>query len=294
MENKKMNGILLVDKPQGWTSSDVVMKLKGVLHQRRIGHSGTLDPMATGLLAVFVGRATRAVEFSEAQTKRYVASLRLGTTTDTQDITGNIISHNEVNITKEQLEAVLPEFTGDIIQIPPMYSALKVNGQRLYKIARSGGEVERKGRSITVFGISVIGRDGDDYVLDISCSKGTYIRTLCNDIGEALGCGGCMSALRRISVGGFSVDNAFTLEKIQEKASSGETESLLIPADRLFSDYPELITDENGERKIRCGNDVPCSTADGMYRVFSERGEFLMLGRAEKGRLYTVKSFFEV
>ena len=289
-----MNGILLVDKPKDWTSNDVVMKLKGVLHQRRIGHSGTLDPMATGLLTVFVGRATRAVAFSEAQTKRYVASLRLGVTTDTQDITGNIISHNIVDITEEQLKAILPGFTGDIVQIPPMYSALKVNGQRLYKIARSGGEVERKGRNIHIGSISLIGRHGEDYVLDITCSKGTYIRTLCHDIGEALGCGGCMSALRRISVGGFSVENAYSLEAIQEKASKDEAESLLLPVDSLFSEFPEIVADEKNEKKIRCGNDVSCMSPDGDYRVYAENGEFLMLGRVENGRLFTVKSFFEV
>ena len=289
-----MNGILLVDKPQDWTSNDVVMKLKGVLHQRRIGHSGTLDPMATGLLTVFVGRATRAVEFSEAQTKRYVASLRLGVTTDTQDITGNIISHNTVDITQEQLEAILPKFIGDIVQIPPMYSALKVNGQRLYKIARSGGVVERKGRNVHIESISLVGRDGEDYVLDITCSKGTYIRTLCHDIGEALGYGGCMSALRRMSVGTFSVENACTLAQIQEKAAEGDAESLLLPVDSLFTELPEIIADEIREKKLRCGNDVSWIAADGKYRVYSEKGEFLMLGRVENGRLYTVKSFFEV
>lgn len=289
-----MNGILLVDKPQGWTSNDVVIKLKGVMHQRRVGHSGTLDPMATGLLAVFLGRATRAVAFSEAQTKRYIASLRLGITTDTQDITGNVLNDKKVDITQEQLEECAKKFTGDIVQIPPMYSAVKVNGQRLYKIARNGGEVERTGRNIRIDNISVIGRDGDDYVLDIICSKGTYIRTLCNDIGAALGCGGCMSALRRVSIGAFSVDDAFSIEQIQQKAAEGDAESLIIPVDTLFSEYPQFIADERQERKIRCGNDTPCTAPNGKYRVYSGDGEFLMLGSAENGRMYTVKSFFEV
>ena len=289
-----MNGILLVDKPQGWTSNDVVIKLKGIMRQRRIGHSGTLDPMATGLLVIFLGRATRAVEFSEAQTKRYVASLRLGVVTDTQDTTGNVLSENKVYITQKQLEECLKLFIGDIVQIPPMYSAIKVNGQRLYKIARSGGEVERKGRSVRIENISVAGRDADDYILDITCSKGTYIRTLCDDIGRSLGCGGCMSALRRVSVGGFSVKNAHTLEEIEQKASSGEAESLIIPVDTLFSEYPRFAADEKQEKRIRCGNDTICAVPDGKYRVYSENGGFLMLGRAENGRLYTVKSFFEV
>ena len=289
-----MNGILLVDKPSGWTSSDVVIKLKGLLHQRRIGHSGTLDPMATGLLVVFVGRATRAVEFAEAHSKRYIAGLRLGDVTDTQDITGNIISHNKVDITQEQLEAVLPEFTGDIVQIPPMYSAVKVNGQRLYKIARSGGEVERKGREINISDISVIGKDGEDYILDVSCSKGTYIRTLCNDIGASLGCGGCMSSLRRVKAGDFSVENACTLEEIKEKAASGEAESLLLPVDSLFSYTGKLKVGADCEKRIRTGTDCKVKAENGEYRVYSESGEFLMLGRVENGILKTIKSFFEV
>ena len=289
-----MNGILLVDKPAGWTSSDVVIKLKGILHQRRIGHSGTLDPMATGLLVVFVGRATRAVEFAETHSKRYIAGLRLGDVTDTQDITGNIISHKNVYITKERLNEVLRNFTGDIVQIPPMYSAIKVNGQRLYKIARSGGEVERKGREINISALSVIGKDGEDYILDVSCSKGTYIRTLCHDIGEALGCGGCMSSLRRIEAGNFSIENAHTLDEIKEKAAAGETEKLLLPVDALFSSLSALTVGEESEKRIRCGSDCKIKAADGEYRVYSESGEFLMLGRAENGMLKTVKSFFEV
>lgn len=289
-----MNGILLVDKPSGWTSSDVVIKLKGILHQRRIGHSGTLDPMATGLLVIFIGRATRAVEFAEAHSKRYIAGLRLGEVTDTQDITGNVISHNEVDITKKQLEDVLKSFTGDIVQIPPMYSAVKVNGQRLYKIARGGGEVERKGRKINVSDISVIGKDGEDYILDISCSKGTYIRTLCNDIGEALGCGGCMSALRRIRSGEFSLENAHTLDEIKEKAADGTAEAMLLPVDSLFSYAPQLKVNEYCEKRIRTGTDCKIKAENGEYRVYSESGEFLMLGRVENGILKTVKSFFEV
>ncbi|MDO4983844.1 MAG: tRNA pseudouridine(55) synthase TruB [Eubacteriales bacterium] len=289
-----MNGILLVDKPSGWTSSDVVIKLKGILHQRRIGHSGTLDPMATGLLVIFVGRATRAVEFAEAHSKRYIAALRLGDVTDTQDITGNVISHNDVDITQEQLETVLSKFKGDIVQIPPMYSAVKVNGQRLYKIARSGGEVERRGREINLSDISVIGKDGEDYILDVSCSKGTYIRTLCNDIGASLGCGGCMNSLRRIRAGEFSVENAHTLDEIKEKAAAGEAESLLLPVDSLFSYAGKLRVGEDCEKRIRTGTDCKVKAENGEYRVYSESGEFLMLGRVENGILKTVKSFFEV
>ena len=170
-----MNGILLIDKEQDWTSNDVVAKLKGILHERRIGHSGTLDPMATGLLVVFIGRATRAVEFAEGHDKRYLASLRLGVTTDTQDTTGNVLKTGDASgVDEAALRAVLDRFTGEQLQTPPMYSAIKVNGRRLYDIARSGGEVERAPRPICVKSIEITGRDGDDWLLDISCSKGTY------------------------------------------------------------------------------------------------------------------------
>ncbi|MBQ3010606.1 MAG: tRNA pseudouridine(55) synthase TruB, partial [Oscillospiraceae bacterium] len=196
-----MNGIILIDKPRDWTSHDVVGKLRRLLQERRIGHSGTLDPLATGLLVVFVGRATRAVEFAEADAKQYIAGLRLGVETDTQDITGTILKETECCVTQEELKAVLPRFMGEISQIPPMYSALKVNGQKLYDIARKGGEVERKPRQITIHSLELVDNshlEEGDYCLDVTCSKGTYIRTLCHDIGEALGVGGTMSSLRRV------------------------------------------------------------------------------------------------
>lgn len=289
-----MNGILLIDKPSDWTSNDVVIKLKGILHQRRIGHSGTLDPMATGLLVVFVGRATRAVEFAEADVKRYIAGLRLGITTDTQDTSGTVTDSAPVNVSEEQLRSALDSFTGEIDQIPPMYSALKVNGQKLYDIARKGGEVERKARRITVSDITVLGRDGEDYILDVSCSKGTYIRTLCHDIGQALGCGGCMSSLRRVKAGVFTVDRAYTLQQVQQAADAGELESMLLPVDSLFAAHSAYTADDAQTRRIKNGNDIKAAVADGLYRVYSAAGEFLMLGRAENGIMMTVKSFFEV
>ena len=289
-----MNGILLIDKPSDWTSNDVVIKLKGMLRQRRIGHSGTLDPMATGLLVVFVGRATRAVEFAEADCKRYIAGLRLGITTDTQDISGTVLDERSVGTGEEQLLAALDRFTGDIDQVPPMYSALKVNGQKLYDIARKGGVVERKARRINISDITLMGREGDDYILDVSCSKGTYIRTLCHDIGQSLGCGGCMSSLRRVKAGVFSVDNAYSLQQVQQAADAGMAESLLLPVDSLFSAYPSYIADRTQLKRIKNGNVFGAAVDDGKYRVYSEKGEFLMLGLAEKGNMKTIKSFFEV
>ena len=291
-----MNGILLIDKSAGWTSSDVVVKLKGVLHQRRIGHAGTLDPMATGLLTVFVGRATRAVEFAEAHDKRYTAHLRLGTVTDTQDITGTVLAQNEANVTADELRAVLARFLGEQEQTPPMYSAIKVNGKKLYEIARAGGTAERKPRRIRIDALSLIGEDAGDWVLDVRCSKGTYIRALCDDIGAALGCGGCMSALRRTAAGEFTMDAAHTLDEVIAAANSGNAEELLIPVDTLFSAHPAWRASAAAERRIRCGNEVKAEgLADGEYRVYSaETGEFLMLGRVQDGTMKTVKSFFEV
>ena len=289
-----MNGILLIDKQPDWTSNDVVAKLKGILHQRRIGHSGTLDPMATGLLVVFVGRATRAVEFAEGHDKHYLAGLRLGITTDTQDITGTVLEDKSVSVSMEELDQALALFRGEIQQVPPMYSAIKHQGRRLYDIARKGGQVERAPRTITIHDLRVTGGQGGDWLLDVSCSKGTYVRTLCHDLGQTLGCGGCMSSLRRVQAGQFSVEQAVTLEQVQHMADEGRAEELLLPVDSLFDQYPACVVDAAQEKKIRCGNQVESGLAVGMYRVYSQGGDFLMLGRAEDGKMKTVKSFFEV
>ena len=289
-----MNGILLIDKEPDWTSNDVVAKLKGILHQRRIGHSGTLDPMATGLLVVFVGRATRAAEFAEGHDKRYLAALRLGLVTDTQDISGRELERRPVSVTREELEAALENFKGEQEQVPPMYSAVKFKGRPLYEIARKGGEVERKARKINIYSISLTGERQGDYLLDISCSKGTYVRSLCHDLGQALGCGACMSGLRRTEAGGFKVEDAHTLAQVQEYADMGRAEELLLPVDSLFDRLPACRVTQRQEKKIRCGNQVASDRADGDYRVYSDAGEFLMLGRVEDGVLKTVKSFFEV
>ena len=288
-----MNGILLIDKPSGWTSSDVVAKLRGILQERRVGHSGTLDPMATGLLVVFVGRATRAVAFAESHSQRYRACLRLGISTDTQETSGRVLAERPP-ASQAALEAVLPRFLGEQSQIPPMYSAIKIQGRKLCDIARRGGEVERPPRKINISALRLVGREGEDYVLDVSCSKGTYIRTLCADIGAALGCGGCMSALRRTRAGDFLLENASSLDAVQRAADRGEAERLLLPVDSLFMDSPAHRISPAAEKKLRCGNPLPSGLGEGAYRVYSQSGEFLALCRAEKGRLITIKSFFEV
>ena len=233
-----MNGILLIDKPAGWTSSDVVAKLRGVLHEKRIGHSGTLDPMATGLLVLFVGRATRAVEFAESHDKCYLAGLRLGIITDTQDTTGNPVGGEPRPVSRDELEAALAGFRGEIEQIPPMYSAIKVKGQKLYEIARRGGEVERKPRPVTIRSLTIVGETEGDWLLDVACSKGTYVRTLCHDIGAALGCGGCMSSLRRLAAGSYRLEDAHTLEKVMEAADAGEAESFFCRQTACFRNIP--------------------------------------------------------
>ena len=286
-----MNGIVIVDKPQGWTSQDVVSKLRGVFQTRRIGHGGTLDPMATGVLPVFVGRATRGVEFFEHAEKVYETVLRPGITTDTEDITGTVLTQQNAFVTEQMLEAVLPQFRGQIMQIPPMYSALKVNGQKLYDLARKGKEVERQSRPITIHELTLLGMDAEGIRLRVHCSKGTYIRTLCKDIGEALGCGGCMASLRRIQAGEYTIEESIPLQELLE---SEAPEQYLRPVDSMFSNYAAVTLTENQEKRCRNGNSFSVKMADGTYRAYAQSGEFLMLAKVENGVMSTAKSFFEV
>ena len=286
-----MNGIVIVDKPQGWTSQDVTARLRRVFNTRRIGHGGTLDPMATGVLPVFVGRATRGVEFFEHAEKTYEAVIRLGLVTDTQDTSGAVLEEREVSLSEEEFLGILQQFRGEIMQIPPMYSALKVNGQKLCDLARKGQEVERKPRPITVYQLDAADFDGLTARLTVRCSKGTYIRTLCHDIGQALGCGGCMQALRRISAGAYTIEEAVPLQELLETA---EPEKYLCPVDSMFRAFPALTLTAKQETRCRNGNAFSRNAADGTYRVYSGSGEFLALSRIENGVMSTVKSFFEV
>ena len=286
-----MNGILLIDKQPDWTSNDVVAKLKGILRQRRIGHYGTLDPMATGLLVVFVGRATRAVEFAEGHDKRYIAGLRLGITTDTQDITGTVLEERPVTVTEQDILNVLPAFRGEILQIPPMYSALKVNGQKLYDLARKGKEVERQPRPITVHELELLHFDGQDARIRVRCSKGTYIRTLCEDMGEKLGCLGCMAALRRTRAGEYTVEKAVPLQTLLDAENP---EQYLLSMDSPFLGYPAVTLSENQEKRCRNGNSFTRPLPYGTYRAYGKDGTFLMLAKVENNIMSTIKSFFEV
>ncbi len=286
-----MDGIVIVDKPTGWTSQDVVSKLRGVFKTRRIGHGGTLDPMATGVLPVFVGRATRAVEFFEHAEKTYEATLRLGISTDTEDITGQVLEEKSVSVTKEEFLQALESFRGEIFQIPPMYSAIKINGQKLCDLARRGKEVERKPRPVTIYTLQCLAFEGATAKLRIHCSKGTYIRTLCKDIGAALGCGGCMESLRRVTAGEYVISQAVTMETLINAEDPG---GFLLPTDSLFASYPAVNLTEKQTLRCRNGNAFSVSLEPGTYRAYSPEGEFLMLAKVEDGVMSTIKSFFSV
>jgi len=286
-----MNGIVIVDKPQDWTSQDVTARLRRVFNTRRIGHGGTLDPMATGVLPVFVGRATRGVEFFEHAEKTYETVLRLGLTTDTEDVWGETLEERPVEVTGDKLEEVLENFRGEILQVPPMYSALKVNGQKLCDLARRGKEVERKPRPITIHELTLLETGEKTIRLRVRCSKGTYIRTLCKDIGEALGCGGCMQELRRVSAGEYTIEEAVPLQQLLE---AEHPEGYLRGVDTMFRNYPEVKLTPNQEKRCRCGNAFSVKLPEGTCRAYSQTGEFLMLAKVEDGVMSTVKSFFEV
>ena len=286
-----MNGIVIIDKPEGWTSQDVVSKLRGVLHTRRIGHGGTLDPMATGVLPVFVGRGTRGVEFFEHAEKTYETVLRLGIATDTEDVTGTVLEERPVDVTEEAFLAVLEQFRGEILQVPPMYSALKVNGQKLYDLARKGKEVERQPRPITIHELVCLSFDGNTAKLRVRCSKGTYIRTLCKDIGQTLGCGGCMESLRRVKAGEYTIEEAVPLAQLIE---AEDPEQYLRPVDSMFASYPGVTLTENQEKRCRNGNSFTIDMEAGTYRAYGRKGEFLALAKVKDGVMSTIKSFFEV
>ena len=286
-----MTGIVIVDKPAGWTSQDVTARLRRVFGTRRIGHGGTLDPMATGVLPVFVGRATRGVEFFEHADKTYEAVLRLGTVTDTQDSTGTVLEKRPVTVTEAEFRDILPKFTGEIAQIPPMYSAIKVDGKKLYELARAGKEVERKPREITIFSLELLEFSGETAKIRVHCSKGTYIRTLCHDIGAALGCGGCMEALRRTAAGEYTLADSVELDTL---LNAERPEDYLRDVDTLFRQYPAVTLTEKQTLRCRNGNSFSIALPEGSYRAYDSQGTFLMLAKVRGGIMETVKSFFDV
>ena len=292
-----MQGILVADKPAGWTSFDVVAKLRRVLGTRKLGHSGTLDPMATGVLPVFCGGASKAVDLQLDHDKTYRAVLRLGCRTDTGDITGTVLESAPVTAGEAELIAALPRFVGPQMQTPPMYSAVKVNGQPLYKAARQGLTVERKARPIEVYGIEYGGSPAaGEYVLTVRCSKGTYIRTLLEDIAASIGQLGTMSGLRRTRAGLFTEADAHSMEEIVAAGEKGPDAlaALLLPVERVFEPLPLLQVD--GPTAARLYNGCPTSrypAAEGRYRVRDEAGQFLGLAKVAGGALRVEKLFVE-
>lgn len=279
IQNKEYCGILCINKPSGFTSFDVIAKLRGILKIKRLGHAGTLDPMATGVLPVFVGKATKACDILPDHNKCYEAGFKLGLTTDTQDITGKVLAeHNVTQITRQDIENILTAFRGNIMQIPPMYSAVSVNGKRLYDLARQGIEVEREARPITVYTLELVSYDEKTMTgtMKISCSKGTYIRTLINDIGDALDCGGIMTSLTRTIACGFHLDDCTTFEKLQalkDSESENYLDKLLYPIEKVFSDCPEIRLYDAQERMYRNG-----------VKLDSDRVK--ILNKAERYRVY--------
>lgn len=288
-----MKGILVVDKPAGFTSFDVVAKLRGICGTRKIGHGGTLDPMATGVLPVFIGGAAKAVDLAPKQDKAYDAELLFGLRTDTGDITGTMLERSETVIEAGQLCTVLPRFEGPQQQTPPMYSAVKVDGKPLYKYAREGKQVRRKARSITIHRLELAGQtDENRFLLRVDCSKGTYIRTLCEDIGAALGAPATLSALRRTRAGGFGLQQAHTLEAIQQAKDAGRLETLLLPVETLFRELPAIELDENQCKRLVNGAPLyGLMYTPGRYRAMGAGGFVGLACACEDGTVRVEKLF---
>lgn len=293
-------GVLCVNKPQNFTSFDVIAKLRGITRMKKLGHSGTLDPMATGVLPVFFGGATKATDLLPNQDKCYKVSFRLGMVTDTQDIWGKELSHSGKPVSLAELEEVLPRFRGDILQLPPMYSAVSVNGQRLYDLARRGIEVEREPRPITVHELTLLGYDPEKREGEaiVHCSKGTYIRTICHDIGEALGTGGVMTGLCRVEAAGFSLDDCLTLDEIQSLADEGKLWEHIFPVERMFLEYPKCCLNEIQARMFLNGvrldlNRLAVKNLNGRCRIYGNDGTFLGLADADpETKELRLKKFF--
>jgi tRNA pseudouridine55 synthase len=277
-----MNGILNVLKPPGMTSFDVIGFLRKVSGIKKIGHAGTLDPGAVGVLPVCIGNATKAVEFMMEKDKVYRSELKLGITTDTQDAYGDITGRHDVKVTAEEIKAVIKSFEGRYDQMPPMHSAIKIGGKRLYELARNGISVERKSREIEIYSVDIIYIKEDKVLFDVSCSKGTYIRTLCADIGNRIGCGGHMSFLLRLKAGNFDISSAVTLEEISDWANKGSLEEKLINVDTIFDDFNKVVLDEFDEKKLMNGAfihyDKGIFKEFDTVRLYNEGNSFIALG----------------
>lgn len=270
-----MDGIINLYKERGFTSHDAVAKLRGIAKQKKIGHTGTLDPDAEGVLPVCLGYATKACGLLTDEDKTYKAVLLLGVTTDTQDMTGTVLERLPVTVDEQSVREAIMSFAGVSQQVPPMYSALKVNGKKLCDLARRGIEVERSPRQINIYGIDILGMALPEVTVRVRCSKGTYIRTLCHDIGQVIGCGGCMKSLVREAVGPFRIEDSITLKRLEELASRGELESALISADALFVRFPEVFASAADAARLYNGNPVRAAGPDGTVRMYDHNGVFM-------------------
>ena len=294
------NGIINIYKEQGYTSFDVVAKLRGILKMRKIGHTGTLDPDATGVLPVVLGSATKLVDMLTDKKKEYIATLRLGITTDTLDITGTVLSENTPDVSEGEVRDAILSFIGPQLQTPPMYSAIKVNGRKLYELAREGIEIERQKRSIAIFDIEILDMSLPDIMLRVECSKGTYIRSLCADIGDRLSCGAVMTSLMRTKSGDFAIDRAYTLREVEEAAAGGRVEEMITPVDYCFMDYAGVTVAGDIYKTVRNGNmirkaDIAGEMTEGdrsFVRIYDAEGNFLAVYETGKPGLYKVHKMF--
>ena len=294
-----MDGVIVIRKEKGFTSHDVVAKLRGILHMKKIGHTGTLDPDAEGVLPVALGKATRLVDMITDKEKTYETVMRLGVVTDTQDMSGTVLSQaSELNVTEEELRTVIESFVGDYMQVPPMYSALKVNGKKLYELAREGKIVERKPRPVHFYEIKILEIDLPLVRFRVTCSKGTYIRTLCHDIGEKLGCGAAMETLLRTKVGRFTLDDAITLTQTEEAVKNGEIESKVLGIEEILAEYPRVCCTKEGDRLLANGNPlvqtlVDAEEKDGWIRMCNSEGSFAGVYQwdEKRDRYFPVKMF---
>ena len=294
----EFQGIIVIQKEKGFTSHDVVARLRGILHMKKIGHTGTLDPDAVGVLPVALGKGTKLVDLLTDKEKTYEAVLHLGITTDTQDMSGTVLEEKPVSVTEEQVREVLKSFVGEQMQVPPMYSALKVNGKKLYELAREGRTVERKARPVCFYEIEPLEMNLPLVKIRVTCSKGTYIRTLCNDIGEKLGCGGCMEELLRSKVGRYTLEESHTLAQVEAAVADGTIQELIYPVEKVLADYPALSADSYGNRLLANGNPlsdnlVSSQHKEGWVRMYASDGTFTGIFQWDKGKkkYYPVKMF---
>lgn len=296
-----IHGIINVYKEKGFTSHDVVAKLRGIVGQKKIGHTGTLDPDATGVLPVCLGKATKLCDLLTDKNKTYEAVLLLGKTTDTQDITGEVLEEKSTEaLTEEKVREAIEGFIGDYEQIPPMYSALKVNGKKLYELAREGKVIERKARPVKILDIQILEVDLPKVRMEVSCSKGTYIRTLCHDIGEKLGCGGCMESLIRTRVSTFRIEDAKTLDEIETMKQEGKLAELLVPIDAMFPSYPKIAVKDDWKAFAKNGNPLDLKMLkeacgqdeETQVRLYDESGKFIAIYQWKEKKYHIVKMFF--